>query len=87
MGPTAKEIAKAMFSEGSVDVHGYSLCQGAPLTTGYTQAARFENNIPFSYRLKRLKETGELVLQGCFQWTQGWKTGHEWRDLPTVEEE
>jgi hypothetical protein len=87
MGPTNKEIAEAMFSEGSVDAHGYSLLQGSQLATACLQAARIENTVPFSYRLKRLKETGELVLQGCFQWQEGWKSGHEWRDIPTTEEE
>ena len=87
MGPPSKEIAEAMFSEGSIDAHGYSLTQSGSLTTSCMQAARVENTIPSSYRLVRLKETGELVLQGCFQWTEGWKCGSEWQTIPTIEEE
>jgi hypothetical protein len=30
------------------------------------------------------KKTGELVLQGAFQWTEGLnKSGIDWEDLPT----
>jgi hypothetical protein len=44
---------------------------------------RVEDNVAKAYRLAR--RNGELVLQGCFQWTQGRDYGHEWRDVPTVE--
>lgn len=48
-------------------------------------AARIEEIVPSGFRLCR-KKTGELVLQGCFKWSQGTSGGFEWRDLPTVEE-
>ena len=46
-------------------------------------AARIEDNVARAYRLAR--RNGELVLQACFQWTQGTDYGHEWRDVPTVD--
>ena len=77
------QIVSVMFAEGSTD----ALLYCGNITVSTLDAARVENTIPFSYRLMRLKGTGELVLQGCFQWHQGWESGHEWRDIPTVEEE
>jgi len=72
-------------SRGPLVIRGAT--QSGSLTTSCMQAARVENTIPSSYRLVRLKETGELVLQGCFQWTEGWKCGSEWQTIPTIEEE
>lgn len=46
-------------------------------------AARMESSMPAGYRLAR-RAGGELVLQGCFMWSQGHANGHEWRDIPTV---
>lgn len=46
-------------------------------------AARVEDTMAKAYRLGR--RNGELVLQGCFQWTQGLDYGHEWRDIPIVD--
>lgn len=46
-------------------------------------AARVEDTMAKAYRLGR--RNGELVLQGCFQWTQGSDYGHEWRDIPIVD--
>jgi hypothetical protein len=46
---------------------------------------RIERGIPSLYRLAR-KPSGELVLQGAYEWQEDWsKHGHEWRDIPTVE--
>lgn len=44
---------------------------------------RVEDTLAKAYRLGR--RNGELVLQGCFQWTQGSDYGHEWRDIPIVD--
>lgn len=46
-------------------------------------AARVEDTMAKAYRLGR--RNGKLVLQGCFQWTQGSDYGHEWRDIPIVD--
>lgn len=46
--------------------------------------ARIEKTAPDGYRLAR-KQSGELVLQGAYMWTQGRDYGHEWRDIPTVD--
>lgn len=41
---------------------------------------------PSQYRLVK-KADGTLVLQGAYMWQEGsWKTGLEWRDIPTIEE-
>jgi hypothetical protein len=54
-------------------------------------AARVEDLTPIAYRLRRLPPvlagTPEIILQGAFQWTQGFNhCGVEWRDIPTVDE-
>lgn len=48
--------------------------------------ARVEHGVASGFRLCK-KLNGDLVLQGCFQWSQGTEGGFEWRDLPTVTEE
>ena len=45
-------------------------------------ATRIEDGQAKAYRLAR--RNGKLVLQACFQWTQGTDYGHEWRDIPIV---
>lgn len=45
--------------------------------------ARVEDGQAKAYRWAR--RNGELVLQACFQWTQGRDYGHEWRDVPIVD--
>jgi hypothetical protein len=40
---------------------------------------------PAEYRLVR-RDACTYVLQGGFRWTEGSKTGIEWRDLPTIDE-
>lgn len=50
------------------------------------EESRIEQSIPHQYRLCQ-KHDGNLVLQGAFQWSQGFLGGIEWRDLPTVKEE
>jgi hypothetical protein len=42
-------------------------------------------NTPAEYRLVR-RDFCTYVLQGGFKWTEGTKTGIEWRDLPTIDE-
>jgi hypothetical protein len=49
----------------------------------FITAARVEDGQAKAYRLAR--RSGELVLQGCFQWTQGSDYDHEWRDIPIVD--
>jgi hypothetical protein len=51
----------------------------------FFSAVRIRNNTPSEYRLVR-RDTCTYVLQGCFKWTEGTKTGIEWRDLPTIDE-
>jgi hypothetical protein len=46
---------------------------------------RMQKSIPSEYRLVR-RDFCTYVLQGCFKWTEGSKTGIEWRDLPTIDE-
>jgi hypothetical protein len=46
--------------------------------------ARVESYIPTMYRLCRRGD--EYVLQGRFDWQQGYKRGFDWRDLETVVE-
>lgn len=45
---------------------------------------RLERTMPDHYRLAR-KPNGELVLQGAYEWQQGYRGGYTWRDIPTVE--
>ena len=52
-------------------------------TLDISPAIRIENSTPSAYRLGR--RSGELVIQGAYQWQQGLKYGHEWRDIPTVD--
>lgn len=40
---------------------------------------------PSIYRLVK-KASGELVLQGAYEWQEGQKYGYEWQDIPTVME-
>jgi hypothetical protein len=58
---------------------------GENWTIQNTVAARVESSVPQAYRL-RLAPDGTLTLQGCFWWNEGFKFGHEWRDIPTVTE-
>lgn len=40
---------------------------------------------PSAYRLAK-KHDGTLVLQGSYEWWSGLTgSGHEWRDIPTVD--
>jgi len=51
-------------------------------------AARTEKNIPDIYRLVRFRtDEGQvhLKLQGYFIWSQGFKSGGEWKDIETVD--
>lgn len=48
----------------------------------FASAARVESTAPNGYKLKR-KASGEYVLMGAFQWTQGTMGGIEWRELET----
>jgi hypothetical protein len=43
------------------------------------------DTIPSAYRLMK-KASGELVLQGAYEWQEGQKHGYEWQDIPTVME-
>ena len=59
----------------------YSLGYGVISTVAPLCRAR--SNSPVAYRLMK-KKTGELVLQGAFQWTEGLtKSGIDWEDLLT----
>jgi hypothetical protein len=49
-------------------------------------ATRVRNNTPFEYRLVQ-RDSCNYVLQGGFQWSEGLKTGIEWRDLLTIDEQ
>ena len=51
-----------------------------------TVAAHVESTIPSGYRLMKKKDD-TIVLQGAYHWSEGFKDGHEWRDIPTIEEE
>lgn len=46
----------------------------------------YEKLTPDAYRLLRRKN-GELVLQGMYTYTNRKEVKHEWRDIPTVEEQ
>lgn len=49
------------------------------------EPTRIESSTPGAYRLAK-KPDGTLVLQGAYLWQQGfYKSGHEWRDIPTVD--
>lgn len=62
----------------------YIASQTHKLSVNRIVPARIESLVPESFRLAR-KPDGELVLQGCFVWREGFERhGHEWRDLPTV---
>ncbi len=55
------------------------------ISASHFTAARVESGTPSAYRLAR-KPNGDLVLQGAYVWQEGFtKSGHEWRDVPTVE--
>lgn len=44
---------------------------------------RTESTHPVASHLAR-KPDGELILQGAYQWQEGWdKSEIEWRDIPT----
>ena len=48
-------------------------------------AARVKNQTAVAYRLARKKD-GSIILQGCFQWQEGWdKSGHDWEEIPIVD--
>jgi len=66
-------------------MHADELPQYAVKRASSVAPVRYERNAPDFYRLARMKD-GTLVLQGAFYWQQGWtSTGHEWRDVPTVD--
>lgn len=52
-------------------------------TPAVIAAAKVQEGYPRAYRLG--KRNGEIVLQGVFFWHQGFKSGHEWRDIPIVD--
>lgn len=55
------------------------------ITTHTLREFRTESTVPFNYRLTK-KPDGTLVLQGAYAWREGFgKSGHEWRDIPTVD--
>jgi hypothetical protein len=58
------------------------------IQTATIGAARVESGVPVAYRLARYR-TAEgavhLKLQGAYQWTEGASSGHEWRDIETVD--
>jgi hypothetical protein len=53
-------------------------------TIGTIKAVRVENQTPIAYRLGK-RQDGVLVLQGAYTWWEGLNSGHEWRDIPTVD--
>lgn len=57
-----------------------SLLQAAKPTT------RMQGTVAKAYRLVK-KQSGELVLQGAFEFWEENCGGFEWKDIPTVEEE
>lgn len=61
---------------------GVSGSIGGTVTCAFAAPTRIEYDIPSAYRLAR-KPDGELVLQGAYQWQEGFNYGHEWRDIPT----
>jgi hypothetical protein len=80
---TQDQIAAVMLQHGTPEQQKEALLH----CTSNITAARVENLTPSAYRLKRSLTSGELVLQGCFTWQQGWsESGFDWRDIPTVEE-
>lgn len=58
---------------------------GTTISVNTIGAARTEYLQPVEYRLVK-KRDGTLVLRGAYKWTEGWRSGHEWRDIPTEEE-
>ena len=52
---------------------------------GVTRPIRMQSQTPVAYRL--VKRGDQYVLQGQFHWSEGSMYGHEWKDLPTIEEE
>ena len=56
-------------------------------TIATSKAVRTESNTPIAYRLMK-KRDGTLVLQGAYQWFEGFSmSGIEWRDITTEIEE
>lgn len=51
---------------------------------GVTYAARVESNSPVGFRFARYPD-GRKTLQGAYQWTEGFKGGITWKDLPMVD--
>lgn len=49
-----------------------------------TSSIRTESTIPYAYRLAK-KQDGTLVLQGAYVWQEHPKSGHEWREIETVD--
>lgn len=65
--------------EGPI-IHDSALSGTMPIGT----PPRVEAAFPVDYRLGR--RNGELVLQGAYQWMEGFQNnGIEWRDIPIVE--
>jgi len=63
----------------------YKLTAGV-ISTAQTVACRTGSLTPSAYRL--VKRNGELLLQGCYKWSQGFDDfGFDWRDIPTIEVE
>ena len=46
-------------------------------------APRIVDKDAVGYRIAQYPD-GNRVLQGSYQWSQGHKWGHEWKDLPLV---
>jgi len=53
------------------------------INRAFIAPGKVEDTMAKAYRLAR--RNGELVLQGCFQWTCGLDYGHECRDIPIVD--
>ncbi len=57
---------------------------GREITEYSMESCRTEKTTPDLYRLGR-RSNGEIVLQGAFFWQEGNTSGHNWRDLETVQ--
>lgn len=83
---TKDQVAHVLLEKGTPEqqLEAISYCSTAILDI------RIESGNPSSYRLCKNKDTGELSLQGCFQYycpgngSSLGSGGFTWRNIPTV---
>lgn len=59
------------------------IAEGVMLTGHVLRAPRMSSSVPCMYRQVRYGDDPTVVLQGGYQWQEGWSdSGIDWRDMP-----